>query len=513
MKKNILLKSGVAFLFLLATACSKSDLISDSTTTTGSSSSSSSGSIDSTFTTGTAEGNTDSAYNADDLLANSTFNSTVTITFGTSVTISNPLSGSGVTITQSGSDVTITSTVSGVAYVVAGTTTNGSVKLYSDNKYKLTLNGANITNSDGPAINIQSKKRGFIVLADGTTNTLTDGSTYATATNDEDQKGTLFAEGQIIFSGTGSLTAKGNYKHAIASDDYIRVISGTITVSSATKDAIHTNDAFIMDNGTLSLTSSDDGIQVDEGYIVINNGTINVTAAGKGITASYDESDATITPYVTINGGTINVTSTGNEGIESKSILTINNGNITTKTTDDGMNAGKKLYINGGRIYVYSTGNDAIDSNGTLTITGGIVVAIGSKSPEASFDCDANTFKITGGMIVGIAGATSGPTTSVSTIYSVVMGSGSANQIMHVESSDGTEVFTFLAPTSYSTLIYASSKLSSGKTYNVYTGGSVSSGTNFNGLYTSGSYSGGSLSTTFTPTSKVTQLGGSISRG
>ncbi|PZP46652.1 MAG: hypothetical protein DI598_11855 [Pseudopedobacter saltans] len=512
MKKNILFQSAIVLLVVLSTACSKSDVVSDSSTTTGSTSSSSSNSIDSAFTTGTAEGNTDSAYNADDLLANSTFSNTVTITFGSSVTVSNPLSGSGVTITTSGNDVTITSTVSSVAYVVSGTTTNGSVKLYSDNKYKLTLSGANITNSDGPAINIQSKKRGFIVLADGTTNTLTDGSTYATATNSEDQKGTLFAEGQIIFSGSGNLTVKGNYKHAIASDDYVRITSGTITISGATKDAIHTNDAFIMDDGTLNLTASDDGIQIDEGYAVINNGTINITSVGKGITASYDSTDATITPYLTINGGTFNITST-DEGIESKSLLTINKGNLTIKSGDDAINAGTALYINGGRTYAYSTGNDAMDSNGILTITGGLNVAIGSKSPEASFDCDARTFKITGGNLIGIAGATSGPTSSVSTIYSVVMGSGSANQIMHVESSDGTEVFTFLAPISFSTLIYASSKLSSGKTYNVYTGGSVSSGTSFNGLYTSGTYSGGSLSTTFTTSSKVTQIGGSISRG
>jgi hypothetical protein len=85
--------------------------------------------------------------------------------------------------------------------------------------------------------------------------------------------------------------------------------------------------------------------------------------------------------------------------------------------------------------------------------------------------------------------------------------------LIHIEASDGTEALTFLAPTSYSTLIFAGSKLKQNTGYTVYTGGKVDSGTTFNGLYTSGTYSGGASTATFTTSSMVTQLGGSISRG
>jgi len=468
--------------------------------------------IDSTFTTGTPEGSAEVGYDADDLIENSTFSSTVAIDFGSSVTITNPLAGAGVTVVERGGDVTITSTAKAVEYVVSGTTASGSVKIYSDNKFKLTLNGVSITNNDGPALNIQSSKRAFIVLADNTTNALTDGTTY-TASGDEDMKGTIFSEGQLIFSGHGSLTVKGNYKHGVVSDDYIRVRSGSIAITSAATDGIHTNDAFIADGGTFTITASSDGIECEEGYIIINDGTFTLNTGDDGIAASYDEGDSTITPYVTINGGSITVNSTGGEGIESKSVLTINNGYIETKTTDDGLNAGTAIYINDGSVYSYSTGNDAMDSNGTFTITGGRVVAIGARSPEASFDCDARTFKITGGLVIGIGGATSGPSASASTVPSVILGSGTANQIIHIESADGKEALTFLAPTSYSTLIFASSKLTLNTAYTIYTGGSVTNGVNFFGLYYRGEYAGGKVSTTFTPGSRVTQLGGSISRG
>lgn len=496
--------------------CSKNDVAPDSSTSTTGDGTTVSGNvtIDSTYTSGTAEGSTETGYDADDVVDSSfTLSNTVSIVLGSSLSISNPLDGQGVDITGSGNDIVITATVGGVAYNISGSTTEGSVKIYSDKKFKLVLNGVSITNSDGPAINIQSKKTAFVVLADNTDNQLTDGSSYAAATNDEDQKGTFFSEGQLVFSGSGGLTVAGNYKHAICSDDYIRVRSGTITVTAAVKDAIHTNDAFVMDNGTLKFTASDDGIQVDAGHAIINNGTINISAAGKGITADNEDEDASVTPYVVINGGTIAITSSTNEGIESKGDLTINDGDIAVETSDDGINAGTDIYINGGRIYSYASDNDAIDANGTLTITGGKIVAIGARQPEASFDCDARTFKITGGMLVGIAGATSGPSESASTIHAVVMGNGTSGQIIHIEDSDGNEAMTFKAPESFSTLIYASSKLKANTTYKVYTGGSVSSATDFNGLYMSGSYSGGSNSGSFTTSSMVTQIGGSISRG
>lgn len=460
-----------------------------------------------------AEGKTGDAYDADDLLENSSFTTTVSIAFGTTTNINNPLSSNGVTITQSGDDIVITSTVKAVKYEVSGTTTNGSVKIYSDNKFQLTLNAVNITSSNGPAINIQSKKRSFIVLADNTTNTLTDGPAYVTGT--EDMKGTIFSEGQMIFSGNGSLTVKGNYKHAIASDDYIRIRSGNITISGAVKDGIHTNDAFIADGGTLNITAASDGIDCEEGYIVINDGIFTIKAGDDGIAASYD-TDNTIDPYDTINGGTFTITTTAGEGIESKSTLTINDGIFNIRAYDDGLNAGTAIYINGGTLYVYSNTNDGIDSNGIMTITGGTTIAVGAGSPEEGFDCDNNTFKITGGIIVGIGGATSMPTANVSTQRSVRLGGGTANQLIHIEAADGSaETFTFLIPRTYSTMLFSSPKLQATTSYKVYTGGSVTGGTDVNGLYTGGTYirNSATAGTSFTTSSMVTAAGGSAGPG
>jgi hypothetical protein len=501
----------IAVLIFISSCKKSSTTTTDDTTATGTLVGGTSTVNSTSITSGTAEGSTEVGANTDDLLANSTFGSVVAINFGSTITITNPLSASGVTITQSNGDVTINSTATGVDFQLSGTTTNGSIKVYSEKKFKLSLNGVSIANNDGPAINIQSSKRFFVQLNDNTTNTLTDASTYATST--EDMKATLFSEGQMIFVGAGTLNITANYKHAIASDDYVRVTSGNINVTGAVSDGIHANDAVIIDGGTVKIVAGGDGIQADEGHVIINDGVITATTTDKGISAAYEGTDATIVPYLTINGGTITVTSTKGEGIESKGALTINKGTIAVTSYDDGINAATAIYINGGSIYAYATNNDAMDSNGIFTITGGTIVAIGAANPETSIDCDARTLKITGGLLVGIAGATSGPTASVSTVRSVVMGSGTA-QLIHLEAADGTEAITFLAPKSYTTMIVAGSKLQANTAYTVYTAGSMSSdATSFHGLYLTGTYTRGYKGTTFTTTSVVTQIGGSISRG
>lgn len=568
--------------------------------------------------------------NYDDFVENSTFSSVVTVTYnGASATVSNGVNG--VTVSQSGAHIVVTSTVKKVEYVLKGSTTDGSFKVYSDNKFKLSLEGVSIHNPAGAAINIQSSKRVFVVCAEGTVNMLTDGSSY-TLTEGEDMKACLFSEGQLIFSGSGSLAVTGNYKHAIVSDDYVRLRSGcSISIPSAVKDGIHTNDAVIIGGGVLNVSSTEDAIQCEEGGITMSGGFVKVTAtenkahglksakdvvisggaiqaqvvgaASKGIscdgnltvtggkitaftsqTALYENNelsscaaikcdgnvlisggevllqstgaagkgincDGSITisngtvkvittgaqciygrldssakaikadGALTINGGTVLVKATGgegSEGIESKSVLTVNDGMIAALCYDDCMNASKSIVVNGGSIYCYSSGNDGIDSNGTFTITGGVVVSSGTNSPEEGIDCDQNTFKITGGILLGIGGGTSTPTSSACTQRSVIYGgSGSSGQFINIQSADGTSVLTYQIPRNYSqmTLLFSSPSLASGTNYILSKGGSVSGGSEFFGLYTDATYSGGTQAATFTTSSMVTQVGSSSGGG
>ena len=257
--------------------------------------------------------------------------------------------------------VIISSTKKNIAYTLKGTTTNGSFKLYSDYKTQVKMEGINITNPTGAAVNIQSGKTIMVELADGTANTLKDGTTY-TMTTGEDQKGTFFSEGQLVFSGKGSLDVQSVGGHGIVSDDYVRMRSGNITVNSV-RDGINTNDRFIMYGGVVNVTAQQDGLDIGKGYIEIGGGKLTVSAVDEGITASYEGDDAgnidpLITPYIDIKGGLIKVTTTGDKGHAVRAMSTLGMTGGVLQATAKG--AGAK----------------AVMSEGNMTLTGGKLTAI-----------------------------------------------------------------------------------------------------------------------------------------
>lgn len=336
----------------------------------------------------TAYGNMTETVKADDddFIENSSFSSVVTIAYdGTSASVDNAVSG--VTVSQSGAHLVVKSTVSGVEYVLKGTTTNGSLKVYSDKKFKLSLAGVSILNPAGAAINIQSSKRVFVVCADGTTNTLSDGTSYTSTTEGEDMKACLFSEGQLVFSGSGSLSVTGNCKHAITSDDYVRFRSGcNITIPSAVKDGVHTNESVIIGGGVLDISSTGDGIQCEEGGITMTGGFVKVfTTDNKahGLKSNLD---------VNISGGAIQaqVAGAASKGISCDGNLTVSGGKITAFTSQTalyenndlsscaGIKCDGNILITGGEIALQSSGGagKGINCDGSITINEGTVKVI-----------------------------------------------------------------------------------------------------------------------------------------
>lgn len=287
---------------------------------------------------------------------------------------------SGVNVIVSGNHVTVTSAKSDVAYTLKGTTTNGSFKLYSDKKAQITLDGVSITNPTGSAINIQSGKTMMIKLVDGTTNNLEDGAEY-TLTDGEQQKGSFFSEGQLVFSGEGTLNVKSNYGHGIVSDDYVRVRGGNIMINSV-RDGISTSDRFIMYGGVVNITAEQDGIDVDEGYIEIGAGQLTVNAVDEGITASYEGDEDTgivdplITPYIDVKGGLIKVVTAGDKGhgIRAMSTFAMSGGIVQATVKGDGSKALMSegdMSLTGGKITVFTEG-DALYEDGDLSSSAGI---------------------------------------------------------------------------------------------------------------------------------------------
>ncbi len=342
-----------------------------------------------------------------------TFNNTVVVTYNGS-TASVASNNSSIKSYVTGAYVALDMTsVSGVEVIVKGKSADGGLKIYSENKYKLTLNGVDLTSKRGPAINSQSGKRIYLHLSNGTTNRLTDCATYGddhytmAGSANEDRKGALFAEGHIIVSGYGALVVAGKYKHAIVTDGYYYQRPGaTVAVTEAVKNGIHVKGdsgdgigvkiAGGLINATISGTAGK-GIKCDM-VIEVTGGKLNITTSGNA-TYDSDEKDTSSAAClksdtnINIKGGKLVLKSsgTGGKGISADADIIFDGGNIDIATTGGqykyssqltsspkGIRADGNITINGGNLNISVTGksegSEGLESKNTITFNGGNVI-------------------------------------------------------------------------------------------------------------------------------------------
>ena len=352
----------------------------------------------------------------DDDVAKTMFDRTVKVVFnggsanvtGTSDAFTVSIDKAGVTITNKGEETVI--------YELSGTASNGYFKLYSTRKQELLLNGLNLTNKNGAAINNQSHKRTYVVVKG--TNTLADGSSYTQTPSDEDEKAAFFSEGQLVFSGDGSLTVNATGKAGITSDDYVRFMAAPkVKVTSTTGHGVRGKEAIIVSDGTIDVAvsgtgkkgfSSDTlvyfgggvtniettgsagevdgeltgvaGIKADLRF-EMENGILNITGTGKGAKGLSGDNVAYF------KGGTVNINVTGsNYGTSSGGGWPGGGGpggwpggpggGQGSSTSDNsvaskGIKFDGNMYISGGKITVKSTNHEALEAKGVIVISGG----------------------------------------------------------------------------------------------------------------------------------------------
>lgn len=320
------------------------------------------------------------------------------------------------------------------------------------------------------------------------------GSTGETVDHEDEDSGNIYISGGTLTMNITGVACKG-----IKSEGNIAISDGEITISTSgigmwdTEDletkaaACISSDANItISGGTLNLTSTGSGgkglkcdslLTVTGGTMVIkttgalyyNNGTTENTnytgntdnidskyySSPKGIKAGIKTESGsgwnvtyTYAGGIVISGGKISVSTSGRnaEGIESKSTLVINDGEVVVNAYDDGINAASDLTINGGLVYSRSTNNDGIDANGNVYLKGGLVYAIGASSPEVAIDANSEEQKklyVQGGTLVAIGGLESGASLTQS-CYKASSWSKNTWYALTV----GSNVFAFKTPSS-----------------------------------------------------------------
>ncbi len=344
-----------------------------------------------------------------------TTDGTVSIVFSEDgVAVSGDASG---IVSVSGCDVTVNNTSEAlITYELSGTASDGFFKLYSSVKQVIELKGLNLKNPNGAAINNQSHKQTTVVLTGE--NYLTDGAVnssgdYPDQTSDEDMKAAFFSEGQLIFSGDGSLTVTADGKAGITSDNYVvvqdgvtldvtskgghgirgsekvTVNGGTVSVNtSATgKKGISTDGEFYLGGGEVTIVSTSSagtvdgeltgaaGIKADESF-VIDSGSLTVTVSGKGSKGIACDGDGHF------NGGTVKVVASGaNYGSSSSQNPWGGSSSSSESKSSKGIRFEGDLYFDGADVEVSSASHEGIEAKGTITITAGNVS--GTASDDA----------------------------------------------------------------------------------------------------------------------------------
>lgn len=403
-------------------------------------------------------------------------------------------------------------------YTLNGTLT-GNITINTNANVKLILNNVTITSDNGPAIYVKNADNVIISTMEGTTNTLSDSSTYTGF--DDGIEGAIFSKDDLVLEGTGTLILNGNKGDSLVSKDDLLINSGTYIIN-AKDDGIRGKDSVYIKDGNITITSVCDAIKstnetdTTKGYVKIDGGTFNIT------TTSTNESDSAkgikSSNLILINGGKFNINTTddaihsnnnikinngnfeiypkddgihadneliiedGNivinksyEGLEAQNIV-INNGVINIFASDDGINATGKtnttatLTINGGDISVNASG-DGLDANGSIYIYGGSVNVDGPTSNgDGALDYDKELI-ISGGTLVavGSSGMAQG-ISNTSTQYGILVNFSNtynSNDVISIVDSSNKEVFSYTAKKSFSSLCYSSKSLKDGETYTI----------------------------------------------
>lgn len=332
------------------------------------------------------------------------------------------ISGSTITIKDEGT------------YIFSGTLDDGMIIVNAEeaDKPQIVLDNVTINSETSAPIYILEADKVFITLAEGSTNTLSNGGTF-TAIDENNIDAVIYSKQDLTINGNGTLDISSPSGHGIVGKDDLVFTSGTYTITSS-GHGLDINDSLRVKDASITIASGKDGAHVEnsddneKGFIYISSGTFDIDAEGDGLDSGA---------YVQINDGTFDIVagggyengsqsssdnwgnfgggmggpgggrrggrgmssfgsyeasemstsassgigsssnssedgSTSMKGIKSTNSMLINGGTFTIDSADDSVHSNISVYINGGT-FAIASGDDAIHGEEELTITNGTI--------------------------------------------------------------------------------------------------------------------------------------------
>ena len=303
--------------------------------------------------------------------------------------------GEGVEITETQIKIT-----QGGDFTVSGTLSDGNITISTKEKVKIRLSGAKITSSENPCIFVEDADKAYITLTDGTENHLIaenseDGAIYSKENLEIKGDGSLDIEslaGHGIKASDNLNIENGNITINATSDgihinDTFKMIGGTVNITSI-NDGIDCESIVNISGGTINIETNGTPIEntqtttetteeaprrgmweMDEadvefekstkginaewlmvisgGEIIVNSAShaihcqdeIEITGGKFSLGSKYDKGISAHGNLTVSGADTVIDVAKSTEGIESKNVMTINDGVISVVSTDDALNA------------------------------------------------------------------------------------------------------------------------------------------------------------------------------
>ena len=281
------------------------------------------------------------------------------------------------------------------------------------------------TESTGETADHEDEDSGNIYIEDGNLNVTV---SAAAAKGIKSEGDLLISGGTIVVNTTGggvwdSEKLKTKSSACLGADGDVTINGGTLNLTStgAGGKGINGDGRFTATGGHTSIKTSGNAV------VASSNGTLSTVNESKQL-EHYDSDYKSSPKGIKIDGAItisdnaiifVTTTGAGGEGIESKTTININGGQVCVNASDDAINAScntstngsGNLTISGGYVYARSTGNDGLDANGNCYIKGGLVYAIGSSTGEMAIDANSEEQKklyVTGGTIIALGSLENG---------------------------------------------------------------------------------------------------------
>jgi len=307
---------------------------------------------------------------------------------------------------------TVTITKAGT-YVLSGKLDGQVVvNVTKEDKVRLVLSGAEITNASGPAVDVKEADKVIVTLAEGTRNVISDGEAYAD-TSEDAPNAAFYSKADLTVNGKGTLIVNGSYNDGLTSKDDLKIVEGTIEVHAA-DDGLLGRDLVAVKGGTLTIEAGGDGIKTTneeesgKGNVVIEGGTFNINAGSDGVQSAVS---------VRIDGGSFDIVSGGGsangevhaeqqpgrgmrpgaapdrsgtgadaavpeqsaetgtdkpsqKGLKAAAVLAVYGGTFAIDAADDALHSNGSILVNAGELKL-SSGDDGIHADASVTIEGG----------------------------------------------------------------------------------------------------------------------------------------------